>query len=321
MTMADPMPGEKEPRVSVIMPVYNVRDYVREAVASIAAQTLTSWELIIVDDGSTDGTRAIVEALLDPRMVVLTQQNQGYPTAMNLGLARARGSYVARMDGDDVASPRRLEHQCAFLDAQPEFALVGTKRALLTPRGRHVPDERPPLPEPWSEVTWDQIYGGRKGFADPSAMFRREVALAVGGYRTYQRSGQDIDLWLRLTEAGHRAAVLHEQLYGFRVTIGAISDQPATSWRNAVPRLLAAERRERGSDAVMRGESLEPVENAARASAGQGWHVRDLWWKAAVCLRGRDYSSAWKFGVRAARAGGVGKETAAGMLRLLQGAR
>lgn len=313
--------GGRTPGVSVIMPVFNIADYVEEAVQSILHQSFENLECIVVDDGSTDETLRIVRAIDDGRLVVLHQENCGYPIAMNFGLRHARALLIARMDGDDLSLSRRLEKQKAFLDEHPEFGLVGTRWSYLTPRGR-VHSEQLGGEGLWSEVSWDAVYRGRKGFADPSAMFRAQVVTEVGGYRTYQRSGQDIDLWLRIMERGWKSAVLHDPLYQLRITIGAISDNPATAARNRVPRLLADERKTTGSDRAMRGEHVDSLLTEEVLSSYSIWHEKDLWRKAAVCFSAGDALSAIRFSTRAIRAGGFSRETVRGMLQtLLHGVR
>src|SRR5437867_9556704 len=108
------------PRVSVLMPVRDGERFVREAVESILGQTFQNFELLIVDDGSTDATPSILLEFTDPRLVRLRQDRAGLIAALNRGLDLARGEYIARMDADDIALPRRLERQVKFLDGNPE---------------------------------------------------------------------------------------------------------------------------------------------------------------------------------------------------------
>lgn len=115
------------PNVSVVMPVYNGAGYIAEAIESFFKQTMVDWELIIVDDGSTDATKDIVCSYSDRRIKILTsQENKGCPCARNLGMSQASGRYIAVMDADDICMPERLELQTGFLDANPDIGLLGT---------------------------------------------------------------------------------------------------------------------------------------------------------------------------------------------------
>lgn len=115
------------PRVTVLMPVYNAEATLREAVDSILAQTLADFEFVIVDDGSTDGSIAIVQSYADERIRLLCNPNNlRLAQSLNRGLAAAQGEYIARMDADDVSLPERLAQQVAFMDAHPDIGISGT---------------------------------------------------------------------------------------------------------------------------------------------------------------------------------------------------
>lgn len=116
-----------QPLVSVIMPVYNREKYVREAIESILNQTLSNLELLIVDDASTDNTRAVINSFKDIRITLFSlKENKGVSAAYNKGLRNARGLYIARMDSDDISMPDRLEKQLAYLENNPEFSVCGS---------------------------------------------------------------------------------------------------------------------------------------------------------------------------------------------------
>lgn len=115
-----------EPVVTVYVPVYNGEHYLRESLDSIAAQTFGSWECIVVDDGSTDDSCAVIEGYRDPRFRLVRQPvNMNVANASNLALRLARGKYLARLDQDDIALPDRLARQVRFLDANPDVAVCG----------------------------------------------------------------------------------------------------------------------------------------------------------------------------------------------------
>lgn len=192
------------PTVSVLMPVYNAERYVAEAVESILSQTFDDFELVAVDDGSKDGSRAILEgyAARDARVRVISRPNTGIVGALNDGLAACRGELVARMDADDVATPERLALQVAFLREHPEVVCVGCQVLAIDTEGA-------PL-GPWKlaldhEVIDSAQLEGEQMIAHPAALVRRADFEAVGGYRREAETAEDLDLFLRLAERGRLA--------------------------------------------------------------------------------------------------------------------
>jgi glycosyltransferase involved in cell wall biosynthesis len=204
-TKSFPMP----PRVSVVLPVFNAAPAVARAVTSLRTQTFADWELIVIDDGSTDGTSEIVAGVgrADDRVTLFARPHAGLVAALDAGLTVARGEFVARMDADDVAHPQRLAEQVAWLDARRDIGVVGClvefggDRAANEGYARHVD---------WvnSLVTPDEIVLNRfveSPFAHPSVMFRRELIVRHGGYRAGDFP-EDYELWLRWLDAGVRMA-------------------------------------------------------------------------------------------------------------------
>jgi len=207
------------PRVSILMPCRNAAARLPETIASLEAQTFADYEVVAVDDGSSDATPELLDAWArrDGRVRVLRPPVRGLVAALNAGLDAARGVLVARMDADDVAEPTRLEKQVAFLDAHPDIAACGT-------RVHYFPDEivrdGARRYERWlnSLVTPDDI--ARDIFvecpiAHPALMARRAALLEVGGYRDMGWP-EDYDLVLRLWSAGHRLANVPDVLLHWR---------------------------------------------------------------------------------------------------------
>jgi len=194
------------PAVSVLLPVYNDAGTVSRSIRSIRAQTFDDWELLVLDDGSTDGARERIRPFCrrDGRIRCLSLPHRGLPETLNAGLEVARGRLIARMDADDVSHPQRLDLQKMWLDRRPEIAAVSC-RVRLFPR-RSISDGMRAY-EAWlnsltrpEEIARDIFV--ESPLAHPSVLARRDVLEEVGGYR---RGGpEDYDLWLRLHRRGHR---------------------------------------------------------------------------------------------------------------------
>jgi len=207
------------PRISILMPVRNEATYLPAALSSLARQTLCTWELVVVDDGSSDSTPDILAAAArdDERIRVIRREGGGLVAALNSGLEACRAPLMARMDGDDICHPRRLELQAAFLDTHADTG-------LLACNFRHFP--RTTLKQGMlSYETWqntleshDLIMRDRfieSPFVHPSIMARRALIVKTGGYRNCGWA-EDYDLWLRLAQTGTRFARLSLPLFFWR---------------------------------------------------------------------------------------------------------
>lgn len=184
------------PKISVVMSVYNGEKYLREAVESILNQTFRDFELIIIDDGSTDGTAAILDSYTDPRIVRLhNSQNIGLTRSLNRGLVVARGEFVARQDADDVSLPERLAIQIEYLQQHSHVGLLGTAYHVWDEQGRCTATHRQPLTD--TEIRWQMLF--HNAFCHTSVMFRREL---VNGDESFYNEdllyGQDYDFWAKL---------------------------------------------------------------------------------------------------------------------------
>lgn len=162
----------RAPAVSVIMPVYNAAPYLRATMQSLLGQTFADFELLAIDDGSSDGSPAILRSFADPRLRVVTREHEGVVRTMNAGLALAQGPLIARADADDVYTPDRLARQVGHLDAHPGLALIGAAVVRLGRRLVNPPDT--------PRIRWTTLY--RNPVANMTLVFRRPAALAVGGY-------------------------------------------------------------------------------------------------------------------------------------------
>lgn len=190
------------PKVTVLIPVFNREQFVDEAIRSVVGQDFDDFELLIVDDGSTDRTPEVLEKWKqrDPRVVVIASPtNQGIPGALNLGLAHARGKYVARLDSDDLMMPRRLAEQAAVLDARSEVVLVSCAYDIVDVRGTHLYTWKGDEPH---EVTIFLLHFLNSIGGGGQVMFRLAEVLEEGGYAREYPSSEDYDLWVRLLRRG-----------------------------------------------------------------------------------------------------------------------
>ena len=188
------------PAVSVIMPVRNGAAWLAEAVASVQAQDFGDFECVIVDDGSDDGTAAMLSgfAAADHRIRVFHQAPQGIVAALNAAIAAARAPYLARLDADDRARPERLGKQFAFLEAHPGIALLGTFAECIDSDGNTVGRLTPPT----DHATLSRVLERTNPFVHSSVMMRTALVRRIGGYRAAFQTAEDYDLWLRTVEAG-----------------------------------------------------------------------------------------------------------------------
>ena len=207
------------PAVSVLLPVYNAAGSLPAALDSLRRQTFDDYEIVAVDDGSSDASPELLQEMArsETRLRVLRQPHAGIVTALQIGLAACRGRYVARMDADDRSAPERLARQAAYLDAHPETAVVGCLVRAFPPEevraGFRIYLE-------WLNSLVSDADIRREMFvesplAHPSVMFRQSAVTAVGGYQEHGWP-EDYDLWLRLYLAGARFAKLPEFLLDWR---------------------------------------------------------------------------------------------------------
>jgi glycosyltransferase involved in cell wall biosynthesis len=213
------MNGYSRTAVSILMPVRNEARFLPAALASLMAQTLKQWELIAVDDGSTDATPHILAEASkhDPRIRIFQSDARGLVPALNTGLAACRAPLIARMDADDISHPARLAGQAAFLSAHKMTGLVASSFRHFP---RHSVGTGMAAYEGWQNrlLTHETILADlfvESPFVHPSIMMRRHELEAVGGYRDMGWP-EDYDLWLRLAAAGTRFARLPALLFFWR---------------------------------------------------------------------------------------------------------
>lgn len=221
------MAAQSTVKVTVFIPVYNGAQFLAETIDSVLAQTYSDFELLVVDDCSTDRSVEIVRAYADPRIrLECNERNRGRPYTRNRGLELARGEYLAVLDADDVCEPERLAQSVAFLDANPDVAAVGSAATYMDEGGRPLFIERVPTD---SEAIRARIFA-TNCFVHSSVTYRRALVLAIGGYDERLPVAQDYDLFLRLS-VEHQLANLAEPLVRYRIHGGQVSQAKLATQR------------------------------------------------------------------------------------------
>ena len=203
------------PLISVIMPVYNSELYLAEAIESILNQSFRDFEFIILDDGSSDRSLEISKAYAakDKRVILLPYAHQGLTPLLNLGLKKAKGKYIARMDSDDIAAPDRFQKQIDFLETHPKYVAVGSNTILIDIDGDPIGNIL--LPENHNAIDLAQI-NGKGMIVHPTVMIRKLALEKINNYHPEFESGEDFDLFLRLAEVG-KLANLPQKLLQYRL--------------------------------------------------------------------------------------------------------
>ena len=216
----------RTPALSVVMPVYNCESYLSQTIESILNQTFSDYEFIIVNDGSTDGSGAIVDyyAAADDRINVIHQKNTGVSLASNVAMQHARAPLIARMDGDDVALPNRFAMQIEAFAQDPDLAILGASIEIIDTTGNTIEVREYPR----SHKAFGAAFERGCPLAHPVVMMKRDLILSLGGYRKQFQYGEDYDLWLRAYEKGFKLDNLPTILLKYRVNPAGLSHTYAT---------------------------------------------------------------------------------------------
>jgi glycosyltransferase involved in cell wall biosynthesis len=254
------------------MPVYNGMPYLPLAVQSLLAQTHGHWQCVVVNDGSTDGSRNFLATLRDDRFLVLDQANAGISAAVNHGLESCRGRYIARMDADDIALPTRIAEQVAYLDAHPEVAMVGTQ---VVPMGNRGAGKSLRLPTEHAEIM-SALMAGRHAMAHSSIMMRADVLLQLGGYWSLA-FGEEYDLMLRMGEVA-QLANLDQVLLQYRVHQSSMNGAGMRRMRLSVAYACELARRRQAGLSAISFDDFQAARNARpawqRAAEAVDLHAR-----------------------------------------------
>lgn len=216
------------PFISILMPAYNAAKHIQSAIESILNQTTKRWELIIINDGSDDQTAFLINTYADSRIkIVENVANLGLTKDLNIGLQRAQGEFIARLDADDLCTPDRLAKQLSYLGQHPETALVGSWAQIIDDDGKIIGYRQPPF-EP-EALKFNLLFFNP--LVHSSIFFRRSVAQEMGGYNEQYRRAQDFEFYSRLTKK-YIIGVIPEYLVQYRehsqsVTLAAATKEEA----------------------------------------------------------------------------------------------
>jgi len=245
--------------LTILMPVYNAMPYLPEAVDSIRRQTLRDWRFVILNDGSTDGTARYLDQLNDPRIRVLHGPNVGLGPALNRGLQLCTTEFLARMDGDDIAHPTRLEEQFALLRRRPEVGLVGTQIERF---GETRTGSRSLLPCDHSSIV-SHLMDGRAALYHPTVMCRTKLMKEIGGYM-FDSAAQDWDMLLRMGERAELAN-LDRVLLSFRVHAGSVTVTKMAEAHSRIASACECARRRQSAAPAIDYEEFMAARRAAEA--------------------------------------------------------
>lgn len=237
------------PLVTVLLPVYNCEKYIYEAINSVLNQSFTNFELLIIDDCSTDATVAIVREFTDKRICFYQKKvNSGYTDSLNFGISIAKGKYIARMDADDICLPERFAKQVEFLDKNPNIILCGTAINYIgTAEGNLF------YPEKHNEI-YIHLFCFLPAFAHPTVMGKREI-FEKNNYNKNFEPAEDYELWTRIISQGE-VANLNEILLKYRVHPNQVSvskkhTQDVYSFKSRLPMVQALQLDSKYSEEVI----------------------------------------------------------------------
>lgn len=202
-----------DPKVTVLMPAYNAGKYIGEAIASVLEQSFAEFELLIVNDGSTDETVEVINSFKDPRIVLIHQKNKGVASALNAGLALARAPFIARFDADDICYPNRLKAQYDFITAYPEYSIIGSAADYVDADGHFIFAHHP---EAHLNEEIQQLKYAVCPFIHSSVFYKKEVVVDHGGYNEHAYTYEDHFLWVNILK-NEKACNLSQALMKVRL--------------------------------------------------------------------------------------------------------
>lgn len=228
--------SQASPKISVLLPVYNGAAYLSEAIKSILAQTYKNFELIIINDGSTDESETVIRQFNDTRILYYTQRNQGLAATLNRAITIANGKYLARQDQDDISLPQRFEKQIAFLEEHPDYGIVGTWAEI---RGNDQDMLRAHKHPTESLILKFELLFNNP-FVHSSMMIRKSVFEKVALYSTdkSRQPPEDYELWSRVARK-FEVANIPEILHIYREVPSSMSREGLNPFLNRVMNISA----------------------------------------------------------------------------------
>jgi glycosyltransferase involved in cell wall biosynthesis len=274
------------PLCSIVMPVYNGDAFLEAALKSIFSQTVTDFELIVIDDGSTDKTATILASYAaDRRLKIITHsENKGIVAGLNGGITAATTNLIVRIDADDMMLPNRIEQQLTYMQANPSVGGAGSFYYVVDEFG----EVRGAREVPLTTVEELNRYidgGGNPIFPHPTMIIRKDIVQRLGGYRAEFQKCEDIDLFLRMIAAGHPVLIQPQYLTYFR-THGASTTAMSGRFQFELSEVLFTNfrRRRMGLPEI---PAVEFKASLARLSALKKFY-REVRYRSKVCLRRRD---------------------------------
>ena len=258
------------PKVSVIIPAYNVAPYLGDTLESVLAQTRNDYEAIVINDGSRDETEQVAESYrerFDGKLVYLWQENRGLAGARNAAIQAARGEFIALLDGDDAWMPNYLEVMIGRLEADPTIDLM-FPNALFWGSTKYGGADFQSIYPPNAPITLEKLLRRQSNVFGLGAL-RRELVMSVGGYDDELRSSEDYDLWLRLLKRGCRFDYTTEPLVRYRYRSNSLSNTGLTHYQNKMKAMVK----------VLAVSDLTPSEREAAeqefsdSQATLHWHI------------------------------------------------
>lgn len=278
------------PKASVLLPVYNAQLYLETAITSVLNQTFNEFELLLLNDGSTDSSEDIIDDFCkkDSRCKKLSWSNSGLIYTLNRGISASNSEFIIRMDADDICHPERFQKQWDFLKNNPNCVAVGSRVLLIDHADLPIME----FSGIQGHDTIDSMHleGIGGAIAHPSAMIRKAAMLSVGGYRSTFKHAEDIDLFLRLAEVG-KLENLPQVLLSYRQHAESIGYSKRLEQYNSAMAAVSSARERRGlpqkttynHDSVIASPSKDAIYNK--------W----AWWS----LKGRNKKTARKYAMKA----------------------
>lgn len=285
------------PRVSVVVPVYNAQAYLAEAMDSILGQTFFDFEVIVIDDGSTDKSKEILEkyAADDTRVRLVSRENKGVTATLNEGISLSRGTYIARMDADDITLPDRFEKQVEFLDRHSDTVVVGGQVILIDPNGQILCE----MDLPCTHAEIDGRHMGSIGSVifHPATMIRANALRQCNGYDEKAEAAEDFDLWLRMAEIG-KLANLETPVLLYRQHLQSVGYAKRRRQRLSTWQAIQSAAVRRGIEVDIPSPEDEPDESI------HAIHRKWAWW----ALRGKNVGTARQHAFNATKCAPFNKE-------------